>query len=73
MENLPIELLYEIAKIDLETYRGLLVVDYFAKLLTPSIITDFKIRFGFTVIIKNKVLFWKKDGKYHITDPFLTL
>ena len=68
--NLPIEMLHEIARCDEKSYRAMLSVPVFARSLTPSIITDYMILFGYTVrITKSRVVWSHNDHEtiHHIS------
>lgn len=68
MEQLPIEILTHIALSlgqDTSVYRAMLAVPAFARKLTPGIIVDYMIRFGFSVEITKDMIAWKKLGLLH--------
>lgn len=68
MSNLPLEILWEIASTSIESYRNMLNIPLFARSLSPLSITTFKIKFGFTVTIKNGKTMWKLNRKLHRID-----
>ena len=68
MDILPIELLHVIASFDISAYRALLSIPFFARSLNPSIRTDYKISFGYSVKIFHDRIQWYRNGKYHRED-----
>jgi hypothetical protein len=52
MDALPVELLHQIASYDKACYKALLGVPLFARSLTPGVIVDYKITFGYNVTIE---------------------
>jgi hypothetical protein len=71
MDTLPVELLHIIASHDRASYQALLSVPLFARSLTPGIIVDYKIAFGYNVRIKYEeenscvCIIWTLDDKFH--------
>jgi hypothetical protein len=51
MDTLPLEILHEIASHDRASYKALLSIPLFARSLTPGIIVDYKISFGYSIRI----------------------
>jgi hypothetical protein len=71
MDNIPNEILLNIPYDEL-SYRALLSIPRFARLLTPGLIVDFQIKFGYDVKIKKYNCgvwtVWTKYGKKHRRD-----
>jgi hypothetical protein len=67
MDDLPVELLHEIAY-NRSTYQALLAIPKFAKSLTPSTRCDYMIRFGYSIEITHNHIRWTLNGKLHRTD-----
>jgi hypothetical protein len=73
MDTLPVELLHEIAAYDKESYQAMLSIPLFARSLTPGIVVDYKISFGYNVTIKespkgHKYIRWTLNGMCHRED-----
>ena len=68
MDTLPIELLHVIASFDQGAYRALLAIPFFARSLNPSIRTDYKISFGYSVRITKNFTEWYRNGEHHRED-----
>jgi len=71
MDNLPGEILLDIPYDEL-SYRALLGIPRFARMLTPGLIVSFQIKFGYDVKIKKYKCgvwtVWTKHGKKHRRD-----
>jgi hypothetical protein len=68
MNDLPLEIMIHELVCDLSTYRALLAIPAFARLLTPSTRCDYMIRFGYRVEITQYHIKWTLNGKLHRTD-----
>jgi hypothetical protein len=73
MNTLPLELLYEIVSNNKESYKALLAVPLFARSLTPDVIVDFKMSFGYGIEIAacyppTKRIRWILNDKLHRAD-----
>lgn len=65
MDTLPVEILGEIASVDVEAYRAMCLVKLFADSLTADTITNWQIHFGYFVEITAEEITWSYLGKKH--------
>jgi hypothetical protein len=68
MYDLPIEMIYSIAGMNVSAYRAMLAVPRFARSLGPGAIVDFKIAFGYFVEIRFGQTCWYLNGVSHRRD-----
>jgi hypothetical protein len=66
--DLPIEMLYILASTDVATYRALLALPRFARSLSPDVVADFMIAFGYSVDIRYGDITWELNGEPHRID-----
>lgn len=63
---LPLEILHQIAKQDIQAYRALLAIPEFAR--SQDLKLDFMVHFGHTVLIEGNTIKWFLENKPHGID-----
>lgn len=64
-QDLPLEILHEIAKVSDTTYKGILSIPRFGRSIKPGTMVDFMIHFGYSIKITSHDVIWKKWGRRH--------
>lgn len=64
-QDLPLEILHEIAKVSENAYNGMLSIPRFGRSIKPGVMANYMVHFGYSVEITKDSVTWKKCDKNH--------